>query len=82
MMFSGSFGMAGLSLLILHRYVAAKNEWHLEGTPNLWVNPNWLITYPGPLFALASILIAFISVNGAIALWFLVSVLEHFFSDK
>ena len=82
MLFSGSFGMAGLSLLILHRYVAAQTEWQLEGTPNLWVNPNWLLTYPGPWFALASILIAFISINGAIALWFLAPVLEHYFSDK
>jgi len=82
MLFSGSFGMAGLSLLILHRYVATKDEWHLEGTPKLWVNPNWLLTYPGPLFALASILIAFFSINGAIALWFLAPVLKHYFSDK
>jgi len=79
MIFSGSFGLASFSLLILHRYVTVKNEWHLEGAPNLWANPNWWASYPGPLFALASILLAFTSVNGAIAIWFLAPVWARFF---
>jgi uncharacterized membrane protein len=74
MIFSGSFGLASFSLFILHRYVTSKNEWHPAEPPELWANPNWLASYPGPLFALGSILIAFISVNGAIAIWFLAPV--------
>lgn len=82
MIFSGSFGLASFSLLILHRYVTTKNEWHQEGTPTLWANPNWLASYPGPLFALGSVLIAFISVNTAIAIWFLAPVWASYFSQK
>jgi uncharacterized membrane protein len=82
MMFSGSFGLASLSLLLLHRYVADKNEWHLEGAPKLWANPTWWIMYPAPLFAVCSILIAFISVNGAIAIWFLAPVWTLFIPHK
>lgn len=82
MIFSGSFGLASFSLLILHRYVTTKNEWHQEGTPKLWANPNWLASYPGALFALCSVLIAFISVNAAIAIWFLAPVWASYFSQK
>ena len=81
-LFSGSFGLASLSLLILHRYVAAKNEWHQEGSPRLWTNPNWLTMYPGPLFAIGSILISFINVNGALAIWFLAPLLAIYISRK
>jgi uncharacterized membrane protein len=80
MIFSGCLGMASFSLLILHRSVVPKREWHHEDAPNLWTNPNWWAMYPAPLFALGSILISFISVNGAIALWFLTPIWAGIFS--
>ena len=82
MIFSGSFGMASFSLFFLHQHVAVKKEWHLEDSPELWAAPNWLASYPGPLFALGSILIAFINVNVALGIWFLAPVWAGVFSRK
>lgn len=73
-LFSGALGLASLSLLLLHRHVISKTEWHKEGTTGIWTNPNWWITYPPPFFAVGSILISFINVQAAIALWFLLPV--------
>lgn len=68
-LFSGSFGLAGLSLLLMHRYVVGKPEWHSAKAPDWWKEPNWLAAYPGPFLALVSILIAYASVTAAIAIW-------------
>ncbi|MDR4495431.1 MAG: TMEM175 family protein [Nitrospirales bacterium] len=70
-LFSGSLGLASLSLLVLHRYVANKTEWHHEGISRQWTHPNWWMLYPGSLFALVSILLSVLTVNGAVAIWFL-----------
>ena len=77
-LFSGAFGLAGLSLLFLHRYFVTKTEWHGENADKEWTNPNWWKTYPGPLFALGSILISFININAAIAIWLLLPVWAFF----
>ena len=82
MLFSGTLGLASFSLLMLHWYVAAKRDWHLDGAPKLWTNPNLWAMYPAPLFAMGSILISFHNVNGAIAFWFLAPVWARFFSQK
>lgn len=81
-LFSGSIGLASLSLFFLHRLAAATSEWHQECAPNLWRNPNWWAMYPGPLFALSSILLSFVSINGAVALWFLTPVWTLLFWRK
>ncbi|MFZ1748060.1 MAG: TMEM175 family protein [Nitrospirales bacterium] len=80
--FSSTLGLASFSLLILHQYVAAKREWHLDGAPRLWTNPNLWAMYPAPLFAIGSILISFNNVNGAIAFWFLAPLWTRFFWQK
>jgi len=49
-LFSGSLGLASLSLLLLHRHVISKNEWHQEETTREWTNPNWWGMYPPPNF--------------------------------
>lgn len=73
-LFSGCLGLASLCLLLLHRYIISKTEWHQEGTTKAWTNPNWWATYPGPIFAVGSILVSFINVQAAVALWFLLPV--------
>ena len=70
-LFSASLGLAGLSLLFLHRYVVTRKDWHTESaTTKEWTNPRWLTLYPGPLFALGALLVSFINVTGALLLWF------------
>ncbi len=70
-LFSGNLGLAGLSLLLLHRYVLLKPEWHNESAEEGWTRPNWWTIYPGPIFALGSILLSFISITGAFLIWLL-----------
>lgn len=77
--FSGSLGLATLFLIFLHRYVVTKTEWHGEDTSKEWTSPSWPVMYPSLLFALGSILISFINVNGALAFWLLLPVWLVFF---
>ena len=70
-LFSGCLGLASLFLLLLHRHVISKSEWHQEGTTWEWTNPIWWRTYPPPFFAVGSILVSFINVQAAVALWLL-----------
>jgi len=81
-LFSASLGLAGFSLMLLHRYVVTKPEWHGESTIKAWTSPSWLVTSPVTLFALGSILISFINVNVAIGLWLLLPVWIFLFSRK
>lgn len=73
-LFSGCLGLASLSLLLLHRHVLSKTEWHQEGTTREWANPNWWRMYPPPFFAVGSILVSFINVQAAVALWLLLPI--------
>lgn len=73
-LFSGCLGLASLFLLLLHRYVISKTEWHQEDTTKEWTNPNWWGTYPATIFAAGSILVSFINVQAAVALWLLLPV--------
>jgi uncharacterized membrane protein len=70
-LFSGCLGLASLSLIFLHRHVISKPEWHQEGTTREWTNPIWWRMYPPPFFAMGSILVSFINVQAAVALWLL-----------
>jgi uncharacterized membrane protein len=71
-LFSGTLGLAGLLLLLLHRYVINKTEWQQEGTTKEWTNPNWWRAYPAPIFAAGSIFLSFINVQAAVALWLII----------
>jgi uncharacterized membrane protein len=73
-LFSGSLGLPGCSLLLIHRYVIPKTDWHGETTSRAWTSPNWLLDYPAPIFAMGSILLAFVSIPAALGLWFLLPV--------
>jgi uncharacterized membrane protein len=71
MIFSGSLGFCGLSLLFLHGYVVGRPEW-LEETPTkAWTAPNWLMDYPAPFIALGSVSLAFINIPAALGIWLL-----------
>lgn len=69
-LFSGSIGMASLFLFLLHRYIISKTQWHQEGATREWTNPDWWET-PVPIFAAGSILLSFVDVQLAVALWLL-----------
>lgn len=73
-LFSGALGLASLFLLLLHRHVIHKTDWHKEVVTKEWTNPNWWRTYPLPMFALGSILLSFINVQAAVALWLLLPI--------
>ncbi len=71
MIFSGSLGLCGLSLLLLHGYVVGKPEWLGEAPIKPWAAPNWWIDYPAPFVALGSIGLAFINIHAALVIWVL-----------
>jgi uncharacterized membrane protein len=77
--FFGSFGLATLSLIFLHRHVVTKTEWHSKDVTKEWTSPAWQVMYPGLLLSLGSILISFINVNAAFAFWLILPVWLSFF---
>lgn len=81
-LFSGSIGLASVSLVSLHRYAVTKTEWHSKEAIKEWMNPKWWVMYLSSFFALGSILISFINVNAAIVLWLLFPVLLFLFRHK
>jgi len=80
--FFGSIGLATLSLIFLHQHVVTKTEWHGKDVTKEWTSPTWQVMYASLFFALCSILISFINVNGALALWLLLPVWLFFFKLK
>ena len=68
-LFSGSIGLAALSLHLLHFYVTTKTEWYGEDATEEWKHPNWLVSYPAIIIALISMVLSFVSVTGAILVW-------------
>jgi len=81
-LFSGTFGLVSLSNMILYRYIVTKTEWHGVDVSKEWTSPNWWKSYTIPLIALGSILISFININAAIALWLLAPVWLFFVLRK
>jgi uncharacterized membrane protein len=69
--FSGSLGLSGLSLLLIHRYIASRTGWLGETPIKAWTAPNWWIDYPAPFIAIGSICLAFINITAALGFWFL-----------
>jgi uncharacterized membrane protein len=80
LLFSGSIGLAALSLNLLHWYVAAKPEWYGEEISEEWKQPNWLVAYPASIIAVVSMALAYISVTGAILVWVILPVALFLFS--
>lgn len=74
-LFSGSIGLAALSLNILHWYVVAMPEWYGKDATEEWKHPNWLIAYPAIIMSLISMSLAFISVTGALLIWVMLPVI-------
>jgi uncharacterized membrane protein len=68
-LFSGSIGLAALSLHLLHWYVITQTEWYGEDATEEWKHPNWLVSYPAIIIALISMAFSFVSVTGAILVW-------------
>lgn len=68
-LFSGSIGLAALSLHLLHWYVITQTEWYGEDATEEWKHPNWLVSYPAIIIALISMALSFMSVTGAILVW-------------
>ena len=73
-LFSASLGLPGFALLLIHRYVIPRTDWYSETTSRTWTSPNWWGAYPGPIFALASMLLAYVSIPAALGIWFLIPV--------
>lgn len=73
-LFSGSLGLPGFSLLLIHRYVIPKTDWYSETTSKAWTSPNWWVYYPVPILAIGSILLAFVSIPAALGIWALVPI--------
>lgn len=71
MIFSGSLGLSGLSLLFLHRYITTRTEWLGEIPSKAWTAPNWWMDYPAPFIAIGSICLAFINIPVALGIWLL-----------
>ncbi len=69
--FSGSLGLSGLSLLLIHHYIASRTGWLGEIPIKAWTAPNWWIDYPAPFIAIGSICLAFINITAALGFWFL-----------
>jgi TMEM175 potassium channel family protein len=80
--FFGSIGLATLSLIFPHRYVVTKTEWYRKDVTKEWVSPTWQVAYASLLFALCSILISFINVNGALIMLVIISSLVIVFQIK
>ncbi len=70
-LFSGSIGMAALSLYVLHQYVVTYPDWFAEDTIEEWKHAQWILAYPVILVALLSMGLSFVSVTGAILVWVL-----------
>jgi hypothetical protein len=71
MIFSGSLGLSGLSLLFLHRYITTRTEWLGETPSKAWAAPIWWMDYPTPFIALGSVSLAFINIPAALGIWLL-----------
>lgn len=69
MIFSGSLGLCGLSLLFLHLHVINKPEWLEKPPTKQWIAPNWWVDYPAPYIALGSIGLAFLNLHAALGIW-------------
>ncbi|HEU0067725.1 MAG TPA: TMEM175 family protein [Nitrospiraceae bacterium] len=80
--FSLSLGLASLSLIVLGRYVLARENWRTDATGGTWVKiPLWAI-YAGPGVALVSIGISFVNIDVALFLWLLLPLREVLFMIK
>lgn len=69
--FSANLGLASLSLSLLGQYVLAREKWRTDETGGTWVKVPLWVGYSGPLLALVSIVVSFVSSDVALFLWFL-----------
>jgi uncharacterized membrane protein len=80
--FSTILGLASLSLIFLGRYVWAREEWRAIEPGGSWVElPLWSV-YAGPVLALMSILMSFVSINFALSFWLLLPLRDLFVLDR
>ena len=69
--FSASLGLASLSLIVLGRHVLRREEWRTDEKDGTWVKISLWGVYAGPVLALMSIGISFVSNEVALFIWFL-----------
>ena len=80
--FSAILGLGSLSLIVLGRYVLAREEWRTDETGGTWVKvPLWTV-YAGPGLALVSIAISFVSNDVALFLWLLLPLRDLFILNQ
>jgi len=60
-----------MSLTLLYLYVGRETEWHVSGGAVQWVPLRWWVVYFGPLLAIASIAVSFVSIPLSLVLWLL-----------
>jgi len=80
--FSANLGLASLSLIGLGQYVLAKEEWRRDDATGTWVKVPWWSVYAGPLLALMSIVVSFVSIDAALMLWILLPLRDLFALDR
>jgi uncharacterized membrane protein len=76
--FSANLGLASLSLIMLGRYVLAREEWRTDEAGGTWVKVPWWIVYTGPGLAMVSIGVSFVSNDAALFLWILLPLRDLF----
>ena len=72
--FSTDLGLAFLSLDLLGIYTLGKQEWRTDETNGALSAMPWWAVYAGPVLALVSILLSFVSLNAALLIWLLLPI--------
>lgn len=75
--FSANLGLASLSLILLHRATAAAGR--VEDVEGRWIAMPWPVAYLGPIIALVSILVSFVSTELALVMWILLPLRNTYF---
>lgn len=71
MMFCANMGLASLTMVLLHRALYAHPEWLSDQLEGNWITMPWSVAYLGPILGVMTMLVVLVSIEGALALWFL-----------
>lgn len=70
-LFTANIGLVSLSLVFMYEYVKGKVEWRVQEDAAEWMDLEWWMVYFGPLLAIVSIGLSFVSHNLSLAVWLL-----------
>lgn len=69
--FSANLGLASLFLILLHRSATRAVHYGGEHAEGRWISLPWPMAYLGPILAVLSILVSFVSIDLALVMWVL-----------